>query len=595
MGHIALYRSWRPQTFQEIVGQEHITTTLRNALKEGRLTHAYLFSGPRGTGKTSAAKILAKAVNCERGPVAEPCNECPSCKRITEGAVMDVIELDAASNNGVDEIRDIRDKVKYAPTEVRYKVYIIDEVHMLSIGASNALLKTLEEPPPHVLFILATTEPHKLPVTIVSRCQRYEFRRVALEEQVSRLQWVCRQEGLTVEDSALEHIARLSDGGMRDALSLLDQMISFMGNEITYQGVLSITGGIPSEQFERLAGAVGRQDLAFVLDWIESMMAEGKSAERCMESLIQYFRDLLLAGLLPPDVAGRFQRFAEPVSEETAKPFSRERIFQIIDVLNHYRAEMKYAAQPQILFEVAMMKICGSEEAASSKNAPDQTQEIERLKNRIDQLEKKWLEIGSAAAAVAQQSASAAGSSVAGSTVAGRGKAAEPGPSSARPKKTAAPAFSALKRTGKLEPYLQGADSPEFKEVLLKWNQVLSQVREEKVTVHAWLVNGEPVSAADGGVLVAFKNTIHRDTTEKPDNRNIIEQVMQHVLGQPLRLVTVMLKDWNEAVSHASDSGHPSTEELKLEHEDEAGEPKKEWIDEAIQLFGEDLVVIEDD
>ena len=200
MEHIALYRAWRPQSFQDMVGQQHIIQTLQNAIREQRVSHAYLFSGPRGTGKTSAAKILAKAVNCERGPAAEPCNECESCRRITSGAVMDVQEIDAASNRGVEEIRDLREKVKYAPTEVRQKVYIIDEVHMLTTEAFNALLKTLEEPPPHVMFILATTEPHKLPATIISRCQRFDFRRVSLEEQTDRLRQISQEEGIAIKD-----------------------------------------------------------------------------------------------------------------------------------------------------------------------------------------------------------------------------------------------------------------------------------------------------------------------------------------------------------------------------------------------------------
>lgn len=245
MEHIALYRAWRPQSFQDMVGQQHIIQTLQNAIREQRVSHAYLFSGPRGTGKTSAAKVLAKAVNCERGPGPEPCNECPSCLRITSGNIMDVQEIDAASNRGVEEIRDLRDKVKYAPTEVRRKVYIIDEVHMLTTEAFNALLKTLEEPPQHVMFILATTEPHKLPATIISRCQRFDFRRVSLEEQTGRLTEICQKEGITADADALQYIARLSDGGMRDALSILDQISSFTDGNVTYQQVLGMTGASP--------------------------------------------------------------------------------------------------------------------------------------------------------------------------------------------------------------------------------------------------------------------------------------------------------------------------------------------------------------
>jgi len=324
MAHLALYRAWRPQTFKDMVGQQHIVQTLQNAIREDRLSHAYLFSGPRGTGKTSAAKILAKAVNCEHGPSPEPCNQCSQCERITSGSVMDVIEIDAASNRGVEEIRDIRDKVKYSPTEVRRKVYIIDEVHMLTTEAFNALLKTLEEPPGHVMFVLATTEPHKLPPTIISRCQRFDFRRVSLEEQAGRLREICTEEQITAEEAALQYIARLSDGGMRDALSLLDQISSFTGGQVSLEQAIEATGGLPSEQFARLAVAIREHDASKVLLEIDEMMKAGKSADKCLEQLMHYFRDLLLSQLAPEagDSSGRIANPAE-LKEMSSGFFSR--------------------------------------------------------------------------------------------------------------------------------------------------------------------------------------------------------------------------------------------------------------------------------
>ncbi|MBB6694938.1 DNA polymerase III subunit gamma/tau, partial [Cohnella xylanilytica] len=373
MAHIALYRAWRPQTFRDMVGQQHIVQTLQNAIRENRLSHAYLFSGPRGTGKTSAARLLAKAVNCEKGPTPEPCNECEACKRIAAGAVMDVVEIDAASNRGVEEIRDIRDKVKYAPTEVRRKVYIIDEVHMLTTEAFNALLKTLEEPPGHVMFMLATTEPHRLPPTIVSRCQRFEFRRVSLEEQAAWLRDICRKEGIEAEDEALVYIARLSDGGMRDALSLLDQISSFSGGQVTLAGAVEATGGLPAEQMGRLAAAVRDADAAAVLAEVDEMMRAGKSADKCLEQLMHYFRDLLLAQLAP-QAAASAGRVADPAElRSAAQSFGRERLFSIIDLLNRYQSEMKYAAHPQTMFEIALLKLCSAgsgSEAAAAGEAP---------------------------------------------------------------------------------------------------------------------------------------------------------------------------------------------------------------------------------
>lgn len=579
MAHIALYRKWRPQAFRDIVGQQHITQTLQNSLREGRLTHAYLFNGPRGTGKTTAAKILAKAVNCENGPGEEPCNACSSCQRITEGAVMDVVEIDAASNRGVEEIRDIREKVKYAPTEVRQKVYIIDEVHMLTTEAFNALLKTLEEPPAHVMFILATTEPHRLPATIISRCQRFDFRRVPLEAQVSRLAFICDEEKVTVEPEALQLVARLSDGGMRDALSLLDQIIAYTGNHVTLPDVLGITGGIGLEQFGRLAQAIIGRDAGAALSCIEQMMQEGKSAEKSMENLLYYFRDALMLKLVPNS-----EEWTDRITDAGAfrsmiGSFATDRLFHIMDVLNQYQAEMKYSAQPQTIFEVAILKLCslpekdgGTQLQSSATTAPesDAKGEIASLSRKVAQLEQKLEQL------------------LKSGTVPAPGKeppTPRPGPSGSR-----AGAASASVRSGiKLDPYVPHTDSPALKQALGKWGQLLQQVKERKITVHAWLVDGEPVAATEDALLLAFKSAMHRETTEKPAHKELIEQVMRELLDKPYRLVTTMMKDWKEAQAGTVEQ----PEAMRMESPDSA-RPGDDIVEEAIKLFGEDLVVVKE-
>ncbi|MEK8130810.1 DNA polymerase III subunit gamma/tau [Paenibacillus filicis] len=593
MAHIALYRTWRPQSFEDMVGQKHIVQTLQNSLREGRFSHAYLFSGPRGTGKTSAAKILAKAVNCQNGPGIEPCNQCEACRRITDGSVMDVVEIDAASNRGVEEIRDIRDKVKYAPTEVRQKVYIIDEVHMLTTEAFNALLKTLEEPPAHVMFILATTEPHRLPATIISRCQRFDFRRVALEEQAERLRRVCGEEGIEIEEDAVAFIARLSDGGMRDALSLLDQIIAFSGQKITYDDVLSITGGMASDQFEKLAQVIQDRDIGAALTLIDSFMQEGKSADKCMENLIYYFRDLLMVRMVPNSEALTerildVRRFAA-----VAERFTPDGLISMIDTLNYYQTEMKYSVQPQTLLEVAVMKLCsgGGAPGRSGAAAPAsggavspaaaggerQDAVVSQLLGRIERLESQLAAIVKQGGTVSA-GAPASGASASGST---RTSAVQ----------TAA---SSRKTLEKADIYLAGRETPEFRDAAQRWSQVLGRVKELKITVHAWLVDGEPVARADSNLLVAFKSSMHRETSEKPANKQLIEQALQEVLGHPYKLITVMQKDWQAAAD--SKQQEAPKEELQLVPEDEpGGVVKEEWISEAIQLFGEDLVKIKED
>ncbi|TYP69453.1 DNA polymerase III subunit gamma/tau [Paenibacillus methanolicus] len=583
MSHIALYRAWRPQTFRDMVGQQHIIQTLQNAIREQRVSHAYLFNGPRGTGKTTTAKVLAKAINCERGPAIEPCNECDACKGITAGTIMDVVEIDAASNRGIDEIRDIREKVRYAPSEVRFKVYIIDEVHMLTTEAFNALLKTLEEPPGHVIFILATTEPHKLPATIISRCQRFDFRQVSLPEQTERLRQICEAEGIEAQADGLSYIARLSDGGMRDAISLLEQSAAFGGGSITLDGAVEVTGGLAAEQFGQLADAIQAGNAALILPIVENLMQAGKSPDKCLENLVYYFRDLLVLKLAPGGRAST-ERIVDPERyQATAEAFSTERLFRMIDILNQYQNEIRHAALPQTIFEVALMKVStvpdnGAERGASqAAGSAAGSEEVTRLQQRIDSLERKLTELAKS-----------------GVRAEGPSGAPEPSKGGNRGAFRGAGGGGGLPRsTVKLDPFVVAAESQATVQVRNRWGEILQRVKDARITVHAWLVDGEPVAAADNTVLIAFKNTMHRETTEKPANRELIERVFHDTFGRQVHLATVMTKDWQAAF----DTGPAKeAEPLQMQQQDEpvSGGKQPEWVEEAVKLFGEDLVVVED-
>jgi DNA polymerase III subunit gamma/tau len=356
MAYQALYRTYRPKNFDEVAGQEHITKTFKNALMTNKLAHAYLFSGPRGTGKTSVAKIIAKAVNCEHAPVANPCNTCDICIGIDKNQINDVIEIDAASNNGVDEIREIRDKVKYLPGAGKYKVYIIDEVHMLSIGAFNALLKTLEEPPKHVIFILATTEPHKIPATIHSRCQRFDFRGVGLNEMKARLEDIIEIEHISISEEAIRLIVESSEGGMRDAISLLDQAISYTSETIAIQDIHAIKGSIGYENILNIALAIENEDVVLAINELDNLIAEGKESHKLVDDLIKFYRDLLVYKNTKVTEEMKLifknERFIH-----LAKTLKNPSIFYYIDILNETQNTIRYAGNSKLYLELAFIKM----------------------------------------------------------------------------------------------------------------------------------------------------------------------------------------------------------------------------------------------
>lgn len=580
-GHVALYRTWRPSTFDDMVGQSHIVTTLTNALRENRLSHAYLFSGPRGTGKTTAAKILAKAVNCEKGPTADPCNTCDACVRIMAGSVMDVLEIDAASNRGVEEIREIRDKVKYAPSEVRKKVYIIDEVHMLTTEAFNALLKTLEEPPAHVMFILATTEAHKIPATIQSRCQRFDFRRVALEDQIARISYICTQENLQVDADAIRELARISDGGMRDALSLLDQAASFAQGSITLEDVYAITGGVAIEQFVALATAIGNADVADALGQVDRLLMQGKTADRVLDGLGQFYRESLMVKMMAKD-AEPIQRLSHvDVLAQYAQGVTEAQLFRWLDVIQKYMYELRQAVQPRPILEIAVMRCCVSQPTVQAASVATATPTVAAASQ------------APAAPVAAPRPAAAPAPGPSPMASLAPAPVAPPTPAS---KPIGAPAASGAgiaKTSMPIEPFARERDSAWTHEVRGNWSKLLDRMSSTLVSLKAWLINGQVVSAIDGAVLVAFKHTLHRDTTEKDGNKQRIEEQIAEVFGQPLRLVTIMLPEW-EKLTVTSKVEAPA-EELVLVADDAESGAKPEWIEEAINLFGEDLVKIEDD
>ncbi|MBM7688409.1 DNA polymerase III subunit gamma/tau [Enterococcus ureilyticus] len=583
MAYQALYRVWRSQRFDDVVGQKAITQTLKNAIIQKKTSHAYLFTGPRGTGKTSAAKIFAKAINCKHSVDGEPCNECETCVAITEGRLNDVIEIDAASNNGVEEIRDIRDKAKYAPTQADYKVYIIDEVHMLSTGAFNALLKTLEEPPQNVIFILATTEPHKIPLTIISRTQRFDFKRISTQDIVDHLGYILNQITIEYEEQALYVIGRAAEGGMRDALSILDQTISFSDEKVTLIDAMQVTGSLTYEMMDQYISSCVTGDVEQALEILENILSSGKEARRFLEDLLLYCRDLLMfqqaPNLLTEKVGNLTENF-KSLAEQT----EAEKIYQMIQILSETQNDIRFTNNANIYLEVATVKLAKSVKkltAIAPDTHPTGGIELTALQQKVEQLQKELAELKKNGITAKET----------------------------EPVKTTRVTSSknALRiPTELVYKVLNEATKDHLMNVKNVWDDLLQMM---SVTQRAMLKASEPVAAGPNGLVIAFDYEIvcGRAMDDEELQLAVHNNLSRLVNNYAPDMVCITKESWPKLrqsfiSQNKENSGEQSSNEQSATHEDHlmtAEEPAKEVnnqvVDEAIAMFGEALVEVIND
>lgn len=508
MGYEVLARKWRPQQFNDVVGQEHVTQTLRNAIMSDRIAHAYLFVGPRGIGKTSIARIFAKALNCRQRTDANPCDKCDSCIEIMAGTSLDVIEIDGASNNGVDQVRDLRDTVRYAPTSAPFKIYIIDEVHMLSTAAFNALLKTLEEPPAHVKFIFATTEPEKILATIVSRCQRFDLRRISVPQIIDRLRVISKDENISVDDDALLAIARGAEGGLRDAESALDQLISFKGKNIGESDVLSVFGLVSRSMLEDLAGKILGGNIRELLEIVNEMDSAGKDLQRVVLELMQHFRNLLVHIHAGSDSEGsEITASQSEVLTGQAAMTDTERVLRIIDILSEAENRMKFALSRRTLLETALIRCARAATVVS----------IEDILARIDELKKN----------VSSDSDSIESNHEDLATVVETANDS----SLKRTESSSLPVNKEDKKTPAISDY-----SAELAYLQERWNEIITKIERKAIGTRSSLSDAQPISVKDDCVVVAFDaefaNEIENFSTMR--NKKAVEHVLQLELKRPV-------------------------------------------------------------
>lgn len=524
MAYVALYRRWRPESFADLVGQEHISRTLSRAVTSGQTSHAYLFTGPRGTGKTSTAKILARALNCAEGPTLTPCGVCDSCRSISDGSSMDVFEIDAASNRGIDEIRDLRESVKFAPTEGHYKIYIIDEVHMLTTEAFNALLKTLEEPPERVIFILATTEPHKVPATIQSRCQRYDFHRITVTEIRDRLIYVCKESDIAAEEDALGIIAAQADGGMRDALSILDQCMALAEGTLTAERVQEALGLVGRAWIRRMAGEIAARDAAALIAQLSELLQSGRELKQVLAELAQHFRRLMIVGV--GGTVSAAELCAGDVEElrMDAAQFTQEEIMSILRRLNETMQELRSSPQPRIAVETLLIGLCHTEGAAPSgeSTAPPtggaDAARIARLEAQVEELAARLAAGGTPVSAPASATASAAPS---------------PRPHTAKADGTASKPVLKKAASSAAKDAADGAPRQLDMKV---WQSFQTRLKERNRLAASLLSGAAYEGMTETHFFIRPSSDMARDYIKKR-HRAVFDEVMTELAGRPLAVV----------------------------------------------------------
>ena len=570
MSYLVLARKWRPQNFSDLVGQEHVSQTLQNAIQSGRVAHAFLFTGARGVGKTSAARILAKALTCEHGPASEPCNACPACDEITAGVAVDVIEIDGASNTGVDDVRELRDNVKYLPSRLRAKIFIIDEVHMLSTSAFNALLKTLEEPPPHVKFIFATTEPHKVPITILSRCQRFDFRRIALPVVVSRLRYIVDKEGVAISDTSLSMIARKGDGSMRDSLSTLDQVLAFCGATVTEEDVVTLLGVVDRRLLVHASNAVFSRDSRSLLEIVKQVDANGYNIRQFCQELVEHFRVLTLC-----KAVGDISEYADLSEAELSEIYVQAETVDIADLYRHVailikaESEMGQAVFPKLLLEMALLKMAMIVPAVP----------VQELLSRIDGLR---------------------------GLISSSGVVSSPSPAwslepSSRQQPPVHRAPSTTKMASPKKPDVNEtpvrSDSPSatdgLKSFAANWSAFVEWVCREKPMIGSLLEDARPLTASDGALEMAFPpKSFHYSALNSPGMMSDLAGLSKEYFGEAtvIRLKTLSSLEGDVPLSISEKKSLDKAERSRIIEDTVRSNP---LVQAAMELFGGSIAKIE--